>query len=66
MRPLSHIPFSPGATTLRFQPKFSSIVLATSANGAILLTDVQGGGVDFQSHQVDFVVLSPLLWRQLL
>ncbi|KAG0613820.1 hypothetical protein M758_6G131500 [Ceratodon purpureus] len=53
VRPLSHIPFSPGATTLRFQPKFSSIVLATSASGAILLTDVQGGGADFQSYQVD-------------
>nr|XP_024386798.1 PAN2-PAN3 deadenylation complex catalytic subunit Pan2-like isoform X3 [Physcomitrium patens] len=52
-RPLSHIPFSPGATILRFQPKFSSIVLATSASGAILLTDVQGVGADVQSYQVD-------------
>ncbi len=52
MRPLTSIPFAPGATTLRFQPKFSSIVLATSASGAFLLTDVQGGGIDFQGYQV--------------
>jgi WD40 repeat protein len=52
VRPLTNIPFAPGATTLRFQPKFSSIVLATSASGAFLLTDVQGGGIDFQGYQV--------------
>ncbi|KAH9536486.1 hypothetical protein CY35_16G002500 [Sphagnum magellanicum] len=53
VRPLTNIPFAPGATTLRFQPKFSSIVLATSASGAFLLTDVQGGGIDFQGYQVN-------------
>eukprot|EP00271_Cylindrocystis_brebissonii_P019200 TRINITY_DN5748_c0_g1_i5.p1 TRINITY_DN5748_c0_g1~~TRINITY_DN5748_c0_g1_i5.p1 ORF type:complete len:602 (-),score=103.63 TRINITY_DN5748_c0_g1_i5:18-1823(-) len=54
-RPVTHVPFAPGPSVLRFQPKFSSLLLLGSASGATILTDVQQGGkgTPFRSFRVD-------------
>lgn len=51
-RALQHLPFPPGPTRLRFHPKFSSTLLVIAASGAVMLSDVQGGGGNFKNYQV--------------
>lgn len=51
-RALTHLPFPPGPTRLRFHPKFSSTLIVIAASGAVMLTDVQGGGGNFKNYQV--------------
>jgi PAB-dependent poly(A)-specific ribonuclease subunit 2 len=51
-RALTHLPFPPGPTRLRFHPKFSSTLIVMAASGAVMLTDVQGGGGNFKNYQV--------------
>eukprot|EP00898_Chlorokybus_atmophyticus_P002747 jgi/Chlat1/3473/Chrsp23S03668 len=52
-RALTHIHHAPGPMMLRFQPKFTSMLLVASSTGAFSLYDVQSGGVPLQSYQVD-------------
>eukprot|EP00850_Spirogloea_muscicola_P011319 SM000070S21285 [mRNA] locus=s70:22412:31223:- [translate_table: standard] len=52
-RALTHVPFAPGPSVLKFHPTFSSVLLIASASGAVVLTDVQGSGLSFHQYQVD-------------
>eukprot|EP00897_Mesotaenium_endlicherianum_P000236 jgi/Mesen1/10212/ME000077S09547 len=52
-RALAHIPFAPRPSMLRFHPKLSSLLLVASAGGAVMTTDVQAGGVAYQTYQLD-------------
>ena len=52
-RALHHIPFGPGPSMLRFEPRFSSMVLVGGQSGIFSLMDVTLGSSSHASYQVD-------------